>query len=114
MSTEYGSPPTRILNHLPFLTLLTGALPQQRKALLSTASLDQVDCICEITLNVLTGNLTVDKSDLEKLKKHKKRLRQLTQKSVSRKNKRGILKRISRHVVHHMIAPVLNLMNVML
>ena len=52
--------------HYPFLRLLASSHPAQKRALIKSANNAQIDSICEICLNILNGNVSVDKKKLEK------------------------------------------------
>lgn len=71
-----------------FLKYLNKCTPKQRRALLQGADASQIACICEICLNVLNGNIAVNK---KRIQKYKKALRNLTKRSTSVKTKRKIL-----------------------
>ena len=77
-----------IKKHLPLLSLLASSSPQQRIALLKTASSPQIHSICEVCKNVLAGNIPVN---VNKVKKFKSQIRLLSSKSVPIARKRSIL-----------------------
>lgn len=71
-----------------FLQILARSHPLQRKALLQTANNTQIKCVCEICLNVLSGNINVNRN---KLKKYKNTLRTLAKKTISIQKKKKML-----------------------
>ena len=62
-----------IHNNKNFLNLLCSSKKKVRKLLIQNATRDQINAIREIILNVLNGNLKIEKSDLEKLARKKNR-----------------------------------------
>ena len=74
--------------HYPFLRLLASSHPTQKRALIKSANNAQIDSICEICLNILNGNVPVDK---KKLGKYKHLLRMLSRKSCSPQKKKQYL-----------------------
>lgn len=74
--------------HQHFLQILAHSHPTQKRALLKTANNGQLESLCEICLNVLKGNIPVNKY---KLKKYKNTLRTLAKKSFSMQKKRKLL-----------------------
>ena len=76
-----------------YLTLLskTGS-KKKRNVLLDLADKEQIGSICEIILNLLTGNLPVGEKEKRKLNKHKSTLRELSKKKLSLKKRKQILK----------------------
>lgn len=77
-----------IRKHQHFLQILAKSHPSQRKALVRTATTEQIKCLCEICLNILVGNVPVN---IQKLKKHKNTLRKLAKKTCSIKKKKKLL-----------------------
>lgn len=71
-----------------FLQMLAKATPDQKRALLRTASNSQVLSLCEICLNTLVGNIPVD---IKRLKKYKNIIRKLSKRSTSVRNKKALL-----------------------
>lgn len=74
--------------HYHFLQILARSHPSQKKALLRTANNVQIKSICEICLNVLSGNINVNR---KKLKKYKNVLRTLAKKTTSIQRKKKML-----------------------
>lgn len=77
-----------VKQHYPLLSVLATTTPQQRIAILKTASSRQINSICEICKNVLAGNVPVN---IKKLKKYKRNIRALAAKSTSLNHRRKIL-----------------------
>lgn len=80
----------RIKKHVHLLHILSKASPQQRKAILSTTSADQLKSICEICENFLRGNIPGVK--VQKLAPYKKVIRKLANNKIGLSSKRKLLK----------------------
>ena len=74
--------------HYPFLRLLACSHPAQKRALIKTANNAQINSICEVCLNILNGNVPVNK---KKLEKYKHLLRMLSRKTCSPQKKKKYL-----------------------
>lgn len=59
------------------------ARPQKRKELLKHSSPDLIRTLCEISLNVLKGNIPLSGTQYKKLKRQKRILKLLTDKNTS-------------------------------
>ena len=86
----------RLRRHIDILRAIKSCSKKQRKALLESASKDQVHCLCECVLNVLNGNVPIDCKKKEKLRKYKKVLYQLSIRKGKKKkgywaNKKNLL-----------------------
>lgn len=64
---------------------------KSRKRLINKASRDNIDSLSEIALNILKGNVSLSPQHKKKLKKHKEKLRNLAQKNISFKKRKGLL-----------------------
>lgn len=64
---------------------------KQRKALLETADSKLVRHICECALNVLIGNVPLQKTQKSRLRRHANTLRKLAEPSVSLSKKKKII-----------------------
>lgn len=64
---------------------------KQRKALLQTADSKLIRHICECALNVLIGNVPLQKSHKSRLRRHAKTLRKLAEPCVSLSKKKKII-----------------------
>lgn len=78
----------KIAQHATWLRYLAVALPNQRKQLLRSISREQISVICEISLNLLRGNIEISDNDLLELSKHKSTYRKLAVRTVDTVTKR--------------------------
>ncbi|GFU94593.1 uncharacterized protein TNCV_3699011 [Trichonephila clavipes] len=79
----------RIRQHVHLLHVLSAASPQQRNAILKSATNEQIKTLCEICQNVLAGN--VPKANVKRLCRYKRTIRQLADRSISLGRKRKLL-----------------------
>ncbi|GFS92677.1 uncharacterized protein TNCV_1161121 [Trichonephila clavipes] len=79
----------RIRQHVHMLHVLSAASPQQRNAILKSATNEQIKTLCEICQNVLAGN--VPKANVKRLCRYKRTIRQLADRSISLARKRKLL-----------------------
>lgn len=79
-----------IVNKQDLLKSLASCKLCMRKAILHKADKKLIQAICESILNMLSGNLHINTTDFEKLKKYKHIFRKLIKKSNLR-NKKKIL-----------------------
>lgn len=77
----------KVRRHVHLLHLLSTATPQQRKAILRTASNEQIKSLCEICQNLLSGNISVN---VKKLHPYKKIIQQLSNKKIPIARKRRL------------------------
>lgn len=70
-----------------FLNILSRSSPAQKRALLRTANKGQILSLCEICLNVLSGNIPVP---VKKLQKYRNALRRVAKKSTKIAHKKKI------------------------
>lgn len=75
----------------PLIRALYYATPQKRREILSYASPDFVQALCEIALNVSKGNVPLSSSQYKKLKSQKKIIKSLTNKRTGLKRKQQTL-----------------------
>ena len=73
------------------LRFLSKCNQRQRKAVVKYADNGLIDSLCECALNLLKGHVKLSPKEKKSLKSHKRRLRALTDKKVSRRKKRVIL-----------------------
>ena len=78
-------------SHLPFLCSCFKSSIKQRRDMITTANLGQIESISEIALNLFKGNILVPKSSFERLKAHKTKLLYVTRKKPSLKQKKQVL-----------------------
>lgn len=82
----------RIKNNLDYLKILGSCKTAMRKAIIENADKDLVYTLCECVLNCLNGNVPINDSVKNKLKRHRKVLREvLKKKSSSIIKKKSIL-----------------------
>ncbi|GFY07034.1 uncharacterized protein TNCV_4203051 [Trichonephila clavipes] len=85
----FGRKMNRIRQHVHLLHVLSAASPQQRNAILKSATNEQIKTLCEICQNVLAGN--VPKANVKRLCRYKRTIRQLADRSISLGRKRKLL-----------------------
>lgn len=61
------------------------------KSVLREGGEDLMSCICECALNLIKGNVPVTSNQFTRLKKHKRTLRVLSDKKLSKKKKKHIV-----------------------
>lgn len=66
-----------VLKHLPLLEVLSKVNSKSRKKIIETCDLKLTEAIIECIFNVLRNNIQLEKSDVKKLRRHKKTLHQL-------------------------------------
>lgn len=64
---------------------------QMRKLILKHCNKNLIDAICEIALNIINGNIKINKKYFKKLKKHVKDLRFLCSSNNTRAKKKNLL-----------------------
>ena len=82
---------SRLQSQLHFLHVLKDAKPQVRRALLASADDELIKAIVECAIKTLNWNHKLIKEEKSNLKKHKNRLRALTDPKISLKSKRKLL-----------------------
>ncbi|KAJ8666726.1 hypothetical protein QAD02_008388 [Eretmocerus hayati] len=70
--------------HIALLNALRHASYRQRVALLKAADRDLIRCICECALNVLRGVVTLESSQVKRLKRYRNTLRELIKKPAGK------------------------------
>lgn len=75
------------LKNKNFLQLLTNSNKKLQKSMIKNASKDQIKAICEVVLNLLSGNIKLNQEDLSKLYKKRKSLRELLKRQSIKKKK---------------------------
>ena len=83
----------RLKKHAPMLQHLCKAKPANVKSIIKTSDNVLVNVLCECALNVLQGNVTLSKPQRKRLARHKKGLRDLTNKRISLQKKKNTLQR---------------------
>ena len=95
-------------NHHNFLTLLYNTHLSQKKALIETSSLAQVEILCEIVLNILSGAADLNEISKDRFKRKKVYLQLLLQRAISKKRKQRIfLKNLK--LLEHFLEIALNI-----
>ena len=84
-------PSKRLYRNKKFLEYYLDADKSSRKSLLQTANKDQIDCLCEATLNVLNTNVPVPANVKNQLCKHQKTLKKIAFHKDALKNRKKIL-----------------------
>jgi len=79
--------PERLKRNVTLLEVLSKAHKPQREAILSTATSDQITCICDCCNNILKENIPLTRSELQKLKRYQSFIRYLAQDRNPRKFK---------------------------
>lgn len=85
---------SRMQRNLALMELLYKSKPRMRKVIIAKAGPDFINALCEITLNVLRGNIPLTKHQYNKLKKKKSVIRLVADKKVKLLKKR---KTITQH-----------------
>lgn len=79
----------RVKRHVHLLHVLAAASPAQRKAILKSASDEQIKTLCEICQNLLSGNLP--SNNIKKLCSYKRVIRLLANRSIPIYRKRKLI-----------------------
>lgn len=80
-------------NQFDFLRALSLCNGKHRKTLISNATTNDINSVCEACLNILKGNVPITRHHKQKLKKHKTAIRRLVSKSVPVKKKKIIIQK---------------------
>lgn len=83
----------RMKKNAHFLRALHQGDKRVRQALLKGASRDEINCLCEICLNVLKGKVKLSSKQKAELSTYKNSLRKLASKSTAGPKKRSLLQR---------------------
>lgn len=75
--------PKRVDKHRSFLQLLRSSEKNQQKAILKTASDEQIKTLSEIVLNLLAGHIPINNKTKRNLSKYRDNLRDLTDKTIA-------------------------------
>jgi hypothetical protein len=81
----------RLERNIDGLCYLSKCTPKIRKAIINNANKDLIYTLCEIALNVLNGNIKLEKDLVQKLKPHKNCLRNLANRNSSIKLKKSYI-----------------------
>ena len=80
---------------MPLLKALCQARPSKRKDILKNCSTDFLQSLCELSLNLLKGNIPLSGAQYKKLKKQKKIIKLLASKKTNIKTKHKALRKQS-------------------
>lgn len=83
----------RVKRHLPALKALSKATKKVQKAMISKASKDFIETLVEICMNIIKGNVPLNKAQFDSLKRFRQQLRKVTLKNTSQVKKRQLLMR---------------------
>lgn len=85
------SPPTSLRKHTPYLTILKHSDKIRRKNILKNSSKEQLNTLCNICYNIANGGLPLTSKLKSHLKRHKRVIRLLAQKSLPLSKKRQLM-----------------------
>jgi len=78
----------RLRKHADVLKVLASAKPKLKKAIIEGADPQLIKCLCDCANNILKGHVSLSKSQLANLRRHKRSVRFLTQRqNIARKKK---------------------------
>lgn len=97
----FGQKHSTILHALCYLS------PEQTKSLLKHADLKLIKCICECALNILNGNITLNKHQKGTLSKHRLLLRKLAENRGTWKKKKNLVIQRGGGFLPLLLAPLL-------
>lgn len=80
-----------VRKHLPLLQSLQNSKPKIRKQILKKADASLINTLLECINNVLIGNVPLNKTQKDKLKRYKNILRKLVQSNSSFKEKKNLI-----------------------
>lgn len=85
-----------VRSHLSFLNFLRTATNVQRKAILQTASREEIDAVSEIVVNILKGVINLSLREKTTLRKYRSALHQIANSSASLKSRKKFLVKINK------------------
>jgi len=83
----------RVRRNLPTLRSVHRMNEPARKQFIKTCHPDFLECLCECSKNLLKGNIPLNSSQFNKLRRYKKVLRTLATKKASNKTRRKLLQK---------------------
>ena len=83
---------SKVVKRRDFLQLLANSKNKRRQTLLEIATSDEIKAIIELLYNILHGSIKLSTKDLQKLRKYKKLIREITEKKKNVKQVKGLLK----------------------
>lgn len=85
---------SRVKRHLSLMELIYKSKPHMRRLIISKASPDFINALCELALNVLKGNVPLSSNQYKQLQKQKSVIRFVADKKVKAlKKKKAITQR---------------------
>lgn len=91
-----------------FLQSLLSKKGNKRKRLINKASMDQIDSLSEIALNIIKGKVNISPVHKKKLNRHKEKIRKLAKKISLKARKRILVQRGG--FLPLLITPILSLL----
>ena len=85
--------PALVKKHLPLLQYPAKGKPRINKAIIEESNPEVIKVICECAKNTLYGNVKLSPVHLNKLKRYKTQLRQLSDKKTGIKQKKRVLQK---------------------
>ena len=82
---------SRIERQAPLLQVLAEGHPHVCKAILRGADNDLIKCLSECALNVLKGNIVLNREEKTNLIKYRQKIRKIANKKIALKNKHKIV-----------------------
>ena len=84
---------SRVKKFAPHLRVLASSSPKACKAIMKSAKSDLVRCLCECSMNILKGNVSITPGQMRKLSRHKKDLRFLAKRGHRLASKKRVLQK---------------------
>lgn len=81
----------RLQRNITYLDVLAKTKPSTRTAIIENADKDLIICLCECALNILNGNIPLDRDQFNKLLKHKEQIRLLASKKLKHADRKEII-----------------------
>ena len=85
--------PAKLRKYAHHLQYLKATTPALAKAIIKSADKGLVNCLCEVGLNVLKGNVPITPQQKRKLSRHKQDLRRIVKRGVGLQSKKRILQK---------------------
>lgn len=99
----------RVKKHFGTIKALCKLKPNVAKAVIHDANDEVIKCICECIQNVLNGVVKIPQATKRKLKRHKRKIRQINNKRIGIRRKRKLLEQ-SGGFLPMLLAPVVGLL----
>lgn len=97
-----------VLKQLPLLEVLTKVNSASRKEIIKSCDLKLTEAIVECIFNVLRKNIQLEKSHINKLRKHKKTLRQLANPKQRLNKKKNLMIQSGGSFLPLILAPIVS------